>query len=199
MLLISLIPLVFLFFYGIWLYRKDKEKFIIRKNIIEYLVILFTVIVTIINIDSSTNDFSKVIQKFDNIIANINRKPKLEISFDIDPNDTTFEISAIKLKNNGDLTANVYEMKIVIPNKGLIRNEPPPGFLKVFTYDKEYFTYQSAYNPPVSVLPSPSIPLFRCELIFEKHLNLPFKVFVYYHAEFGHDDIKDTTIIIYKK
>jgi hypothetical protein len=199
MLLISLIPLIFLFFYGIWLYRKDKEKFNTRKSLIEYLMILFTVIITLININGSTNDFKNVIQRFDKIIDDISREPNLEISFNIDPNDTTYEITAIKLQNKGKLTANVYKMKIEMPSKGLMRNETPNGFYKVFTYDKKNLTYQMEFNPPVSVLTSPSILLFRCEFVYDKHINLPFHVNVYYNAEYGHDGMKDTTITIYKE
>ena len=87
-------------------------------------------------------------------------------------------------------------MKIVMPNIGFkVKNPPelPFGFMPVFTYDNENDTYVKYYplyydppDPPKFVLPpdtlrgAQSIDLNRCDIIYDKHLDKPFKVFVYY-------------------
>ena len=227
MLIILIIEAVFIsvaaiihFVYGIRLYKKDLTRFNNIKGIMEYSAIGATVSLTLIavifsyySIQSSTEDFSKVTQRFDNIISIFNRKPVLRISFDIDRNDTTFEITSIKLQNDGDITAHVYMMKIVMPNTGFKVKDPdlPPDFKQVFTYDKENYIYQSYYPlyyqppyPPKFILPpnlsrqSQSIDITRCDIIYDKHLNKQFSVFVYYSSLYGYDGWVDTSITIYK-
>lgn len=210
--------------YGIYLYKKNRQKYNDLKGLIEYLGIastlaltIFAIILSFYSIQGSTEYFGTVTKRFNDIISIFNSKPDLKIAFDIDPNDTTFEITNIKLKNDGDITAHVYMLKIVMPNSGFIETKKvkkpilPPGFIRVFTYNKEYDTYLSYYplyyhppNPPKFVLPpdsvrgTQSIDINRCEIIYDKHLNKPFKVFAYYSSLYGHDGWVDTTINIYK-
>lgn len=81
MLLLVLIILILSFiFYGIHLYYKDKEKFNQQKNLIEYLSIFITIIFALVafyqaneSIESSTDDFNNLINRFDSIIGDVNQ------------------------------------------------------------------------------------------------------------------------------
>ena len=83
--------------YGFSLYKKNRQRFDDLKGLIEYLGITVTIALTIsavilsyYSIQGSTEDFDRVTERFDNIISIFNSKPDLKISFDIDPNDSTF-------------------------------------------------------------------------------------------------------------
>jgi len=190
--------------YGLYLYETNKQKFNYSKGLIEFIIISFTLLVTIFSIKSSTKDFSNVITRFDNILELINRKPNVKFEIGIDPNDTTYEITKISLKNDGEIMASVYKIKIILPNKGFKVIPPrwPEGFNKVSTYDKENWTFQIDFYTPIPILPAyrgkQSINNFHCDIVYDKHLNLPFKISTYYQADYGHDGWIDTTLIIYK-
>lgn len=198
--------------YGIHLNKHEPETFDKFKGLIEYVAIgitiffaLLTLKLSIDSIHGSTNQFNNVIQKVNKIVSVIDRKPEIKIDFGIDPNDTTFEITKITLQNDGNLMAKVYRMKIEMPKMFIKMIKPltKNGFSKMPTYYKDRIIFQRDYYPPKYILPIDSlnrqmIDVTDCDIVFDKHLNLPFRVFVYYNADFEHDGWVDTTLNIYK-
>jgi hypothetical protein len=103
-------------------------------------------------------------------------------------------------------------IKVVMPNSGF-KVKPPslPGFLKMFTYDSLNYTYLNYYplyfTPPAvpklvlapdTLTHTLSIDLTRCDIIYDKHLDKIFRVFVYYSSLYGQDGLIEGDTFIHK-
>ena len=244
----------------LYTYFKNRPIFEEYKNLTEFMIVIFTVFFAIYQLNSSTDDFEKLIERLEGIIQNaeesknslkkvqeslsdlpvqidsfstsirslntvvstqkdqlgktlisfnesilgfklsvdqmaerFNRKPDIKIALKLSNTDSSLSIHSIVLTNKGNLLAEIFTVRLHLPNKYLISFEWKES-IKAQEYE-EYSTYQKHFTDQY-VFPDSLKPLVEnCNIMFSVNKRIKGTVFVYYTSAFGNDGVAEQDFI----
>lgn len=123
----------------------------------------------------------------DQMAERFNRKPEIKITLKKSTTDSSLSINSIVITNKGNLLAEIYSIRLHLPNKSLISFDWKQS--KKDREYEEYATYQKNFSD-FYVIPDSTKPIQEdCNIMFSIKKGFKVAVLVYYTSAFGNDGV----------